>query len=246
MSKNDPHDPPPPPFTMPGDNPRLDELIKELSADGQDGDPLFVSYRKVQVNKPQDEKSARSAAAAGRSNNEEASPVPSTSTSTPTSTAPVATPDAVEVHSAPSKDVSAGPARRSPRWLGFLALAIVAPAITLALGALWVGMKDRGAAERATGTNETARAGASTTTVPMPMPAAPNTAAIEAATAGTTPTATAPAVPAAPTSEPDAGAARVPAARPNSKLRPQPQPRPTTSSAPHAGSGDNDDPLLNK
>ncbi len=244
MSKSDP---PPPPFTMPGDNPRLDELIKELSADGQDGDPLFVNYRKVQVNKPQDEKSARSAAAAGRSNNEEASP----STSTPTSMAPVATPNAVEVHSAPSKDVSAGPARRSPRWLGFLALAIVAPAITLALGALWVGMKDRGAAERATGTNETARAVVSTTTVPMaiptPMPAAPTTSAIEAAAAATTSTAVpvpSPAVPAAPTSEPDAGAARVPAAPPNGRLRPQPQPQP--SSAPHAGAGDSDDPLLNK
>lgn len=178
MSKNDP---PPPPFTMPGDNPRLDELIKELSADGEDGDPLFVNYRKLQVKKPQDAKSARGAAAVARSNNEETS----TSTSTSTSTAPVATPDAVEVQSVPSKDTSVGPARRSPRWLWFLALAIVAPAVTLALGALWVEMKDRGAAAGATETNETAEAGVSTTTspmaMPMPVPAAPTTAAIEEA-----------------------------------------------------------------
>lgn len=155
--------------------------------------------------------------------------------------------DHVEVQDGHSNDVPAPASSRSPRVLWFLALAIVAPAITLALGALWVQMKDPGTARAATA-NEAASAAVSVAPVPMPMPApdVPTTAAIEAAATVTTPTKVAappPAVPAAPTSEPDAGAARAPAAPPNGRLRPQP--RPTMSPEPRVGSGDNDDPGLN-
>jgi hypothetical protein len=225
-------DPPPPTFILPGDDPKLDALLEKLREDSEDGDPFYVNYRKLEQKKQHDPEEKKDGLQAASSTGGAGS-----------STAPVATPDAVEVHGGHSNDVPARAPSRSPRVLWFLALAIVTPAITLALGALWVEMKDPGTARAAT-SNEAASAvvSAAPPPVPMPTPAAPTTAAIEAATAVTAPP---PAVPAAPTSEPDAGAARVPAAPPNGRIRPQPRPNATASSAPHAGSGDSDNPWLN-
>jgi hypothetical protein len=276
-------DPPPPQFIMPGDDPKLDELLEKLREDSEDGDPFYLNYRKLQQKKLQEDKHAGSAAADRRggaavdrqSGKDEAlgSPAavaeavaPAPAPRTPdalmmerrdlprdprstgeagSSTAPVAAPDAVEVDSVHSHDVPVRAPSRSPRVLWFLALAIVAPAITLALGALWMGLKDPGVALRAVPSNEPASAAVSAapTMAGVPVPAAPTTAATDAATAATVVPTPLPVAPVAPTSEPDAGAARVPAAPPNGRLRSQP--KPTTSSAPHAGSGDNDDPGLN-
>jgi hypothetical protein len=234
-------DPPPPPFIMPGDDPQLDAIVERLRQDSEDGDPLYVDYRKLQLTQQQkleDGQHGQSAAALTQTK-EQAS----------TSTAPVATPNAVEMHSVPPRDLPGTPARRSPRWLWFLALALFAPAITLALGVLWTQLSDPSA--RAPEANEAASAVVSAGPVAVPMPTAPATAAIEAATAATTTPPSVPpsSAPTAPTSEPDAGAARAPAAPPTGKMRPQPQPQPQpqppTSSKPQAGPSDNDDPGLN-
>jgi hypothetical protein len=125
----------PPQFLKPGDDPEIDALLERLRKDGEDGDPLYVNYRKLRERARSDATgSARGAPSA------DAAPLasPPASVERPVEPQPMEVPAPQAERSGPR---GAGkprvPTQGTPRWLLWGTLAITAPVVALAIGYLW-------------------------------------------------------------------------------------------------------------
>ena len=133
----------PPRYLMPGDDPKVDEVLARLRKDGEDGDPLYVDYRKRRRERlRQDPSSAAPAvpeSAVGAS--EAAMPlVPEAARAQAVTTDRLAEPQPVALPAPPAWNALPRAASKgtrpqaTPRWLLWGAFAITAPIVAIVIG----------------------------------------------------------------------------------------------------------------
>lgn len=181
----------PPRYLMPGDDPKIDAALTRLRKDGEDGDPLYIDFRKrrrqrAPLAEPEGGQPAAPEPAEDASGGIEP-PVSEGTAQRPVEPQPVELP-ASPTPIAPLPANAKGPPSHAPsRRLLWAALAITASVIAVAIGFLWSHSREAGGPAAATAApsvqvKDTSTVPTAETVTREPLPAPSAAATVPSAT----------------------------------------------------------------